>query len=209
MAKTYSNYTLQDIATQFSIVNKRQMLFSDVESVESSDWLKNSLQIAQELPIKSEKARSELIVTPILLELRNRNEKFFTIYSGDTLNADEEKGLKGECDFILAKDTGSFDINIPIIQVVEAKKNDIEIGIPQCAAQMVGANVFNQKKGVELPAIYGCVTTGDDWLFMKLEGSQILIDIKKYYLGDVPELLGVFQYIISFYRELTTEKETT
>jgi len=203
MAKTYSNYTLQDILTQFSIANKRQLLFSDVESVESSDWLKNSLQIAQELPIKSEKARSELIVTPILIELRNRNEKFFTIYSGDTLNADEEKGLKGECDFILAKDTGSFDINIPIIQVVEAKKNDIEIGIPQCAAQMVGADVFNRKKGVELPAIYGCVTTGDDWLFMKLEGSQILIDIKKYYLGDVPELLGVFQHIISFYRQFS------
>lgn len=202
MAKTYSNYTLQDIVTQFSIANKRQLLFNDLESVESSDWLKNSLQIAQELPIKSEKARSELIVTPILIELRNRNEKYFTIYSGDTLNADEEKGLKGECDFILAKDTGSFDINIPIIQVVEAKKNDIEIGIPQCAAQMVGADVFNRKKGVELPAVYGCVTTGDDWLFMKLEGSQILIDIKKYYLGDVPELLGVFQHIISFYRAL-------
>jgi len=67
---------------------------------------------------------------------------------------------------------------------------------------MVGADVFNRKKGVELPVIYGCVTTGDDWLFMKLEGQQILIDIKKYYLGDVPELLGVFQSVITFYREL-------
>jgi len=202
MATTYSNYTLQDIATQFSITNKRQVLFNNIEPVEISDWLKTALQTAEELPVKSEKARSELIVTPILIELRNRNEKYFTIYSGDTLNADEEKGLKGECDFMLAKDTGSFDINIPIIQVVEAKKNDLEIGIPQCAAQMVGADVFNRKKGVELPAIYGCVTTGDNWLFMKLEGKQIFIDIKKYYLGDVPELMGVFQHVITFYRQL-------
>jgi len=199
---TYSNYTLSDIVTQFSITNKRKLLFENIESIEVSDWLKYALQTAQELPIKSEKARSELIVTPILIELRNRNKKFFTIYSGDMLNADEEKGLKGECDFILAKDTGSFEINLPIIQVVEAKKSDLEIGIPQCAAQMVGADVFNRKKGVELPVIYGCVTTGDDWLFMKLEGQQILIDIKKYYLGDVPELLGVFQSVITFYREL-------
>jgi len=202
MATTYSNYTLQDIATQFSITNKRQVLFNNIEPVEISDWLKTALQTAEELPVKSEKARSELIVTPILIELRNRNEKYFTIYSGDTLNADEEKGLKGECDFMLAKDTGSFDINIPIIQVVEAKKNDLEIGIPQCAAQMVGTDVFNRKKGVELPAIYGCVTTGDNWLFMKLEGKQIFIDIKKYYLGDVPELMGVFQHVITFYRQL-------
>jgi len=198
--KTYCSYTLQDITNQFSITNRQVVLFHDIQPVEASDSLKDALQNAEELPVRSEKARSELIVTPILIELRNRNEKFFTIYSGDTLNVDEEKGLKGECDFILAKDTGSFDLNLPIIQIVEAKKNDLEIGIPQCAAQMVGADLFNRKKGVELPAIYGCVTTGDNWQFMKLEGNEILIDLKKYYLGDVPELLGVFQSVITFYR---------
>ena len=75
-----------------------------------------------------------MIVVPILLELRDLTSRFFTIYSGDNLNADEEAGLRGECDFILTKNTGTFDINYPILSVVEAKKNDIEIGIPQCAA---------------------------------------------------------------------------
>jgi hypothetical protein len=105
--------------------------------------------------------------------------------------------LKGECDFILSKDTRSFEINYPIIQVVEAKKNDIEIGIPQCAAQMVGAKKYNEKRGnKEINTIYGCVTTGDDWIFMRLT-DKIEIDTQKYYLGDLEHLLGVFQHILN------------
>ncbi len=197
---SYSDYTLEALALQFSIQSNRARLFDTITPIQISDWLKNALLIAEELPIKSEKARSELIVMPILIELRNQNDKFFTIYSGDYLNADETKGLKGECDFILAKDTGSFDINTPIIQVVEAKKNDMDIGIPQCAAQMVGASIFNQQRGLNLDKIYGCVTTGDNWQFMKLESNEIIIDTKKYYLGNVEELLGVMQGIIAYYK---------
>jgi len=196
---SYSNYSLDNIIDEFGIQNKRKRLFDSINTVEVSDWLTNFLKMSEELPIKSEKARSELIVVPILIELRNINDKFFTIYSGDTLNVDESKGLRGECDFILAKDTGSFNINVPIIQIVEAKKNDIEIGVPQCAAQMIGASLYNKQKGVELQKIYGCVTTGDDWQFMKFEDNEILIDTRKYYLGNVSELLGVFQKIIDYY----------
>ncbi len=162
------------------------------------------MQIAQELPVKSEKAKSETIVFPILVELRNRNDKFFTIHSGDTLNADENQELEGECDFILAKDSGTFNINLPFFQLLEAKKrnaarNDTEVGVPQCAAQMIGAKVFNENKGIKLEKIYGCVTTGKEWLFMKLE-DKIYIDKKSYSLDNIEELLGVFQYIIDYYK---------
>lgn len=154
------------------------------------------------LPVRSEKAKSEWIVVPILRELRNRNDKYFTIHSGDFLNADEEKGLKGECDFILAKDVSTFDINYPIIQIVEAKKNDLELGVPQCAAQLVGAKVFNQNKGVEIPKIYGCVTTGNEWLFMVLENDLIKIDSKIHYLNEVENIIGIFQVIIDYYKKI-------
>lgn len=153
------------------------------------------------MPVKSEKAKSETIVFPILVELRNPNNKFFTIHSGDTLNADENQGLEGECDFILAKDSGTFNINLPIFQLLEAKKNDTEIGVPQCAAQMIGVKVFNQNKGIKLDKIYGCVTTGKEWLFMRLE-DKIYIDKKTYYLDNIEELLGVFQQIIDYYKPI-------
>lgn len=199
---SYSNYSLEGIELQFAIKNQRERLFNNIIPLPITEWLENSLKIAEELPIRSEKARSELIVVPILIELRNQNDKFFTIYSGDSLNVDEKKGLRGECDFIIAKDTGSFNINVPILQVVEAKKLDIDAGIPQCAAQMIGASIFNKKKGVELEKIYGCVTTGDDWQFLKFEESTIFIDTRKYYLGNIEELLGVMQYIINYYKDI-------
>lgn len=195
----YSDYTLGELQEKYGMSNHVELIFApNSAKVAPSEWLLQALAIAQELPVRSEKAKSELIVMPILIELRNRNEKYVTIYSGDSLNIDDK--LKGECDFILAKDTGSFEMNTPILQVVEAKKNDVEIGIPQCAAQMIGAKKYNERKNISLNTIYGCVTTGDDWLFMKLT-DKIVIDTRKYYLGNLSELLGAFQQIIDFFKQ--------
>lgn len=147
--------------------------------------------------MRTEKAKSENIVFPILLELVRRNQKFFTIYSGENLNIDDQ--LKGECDFILAKDIGSFDLDYPIIQIVEAKRGEIELGVPQCAAQMVGAKRFNEKNGIQLERMYGCVTNGNDWLFIRLEGD-LFIDRRVYFLNELNELRAVFQTIIDYYK---------
>ena len=196
---TYTDFTLEEIESRFGIINRRQKIFTNIEPIQMSDYLRISLQNAEELPLKSEKSKSEWIVVPILTELRNLNNKYFTIYSGDYLNVDEANGLKGECDFILAKETGSFSVSFPILQIVEAKKNDLEIGIPQCAAQLLGARVYNEKKGVKLDKIFGCVTTGNEWIFLCLE-NEIKIDRKIYYLNEIETILGIFQNIIDFYK---------
>lgn len=200
----YSDYTLSQIEEKFGIVSQRVKLFpQSIQPIyEISEWLKYSLSLVEELPVKSEKAKSELIVMPILIELRTKNAKYFTIYSGEMLNINEE--LKGECDFILSKDTGSFEINAPIMQLVEAKRNDVESGIAQCAAQMIGAQKYNEKRKHLIYQIYGCVTTGDDWLFMRLN-NKLEIDTKKYYLGNLPELLGVFQSILDIFKHHENE----
>jgi len=197
----YSDFTLKELHSKFGLNNKVSPLFQKFEPIEPSDWLKTTLTTAAQLPIRSEKAKSETIVFPILLELRVRNNNFITFFSGDSLVADETSGLKGECDFIITKDTGTYDINFPIIQVVEAKKNDIDLGIPQCAARMVGAKVYNEKNDAKIAKIYGCVTTGEEWVFMKLE-NEIIIDKRKYFLNELGELLSVFQHIIDEYKTM-------
>jgi len=198
----YSNFTLKKIREELGIENKRTRILTDFTPMMPSDNLKAILAEVEELPVRSEKAKSEWIVVPILRELRQRNNKFFTVYSGDILNADEARGLNGECDFIITKDTGTFDINYPIIQVVEAKKNDTELGVPQCAAQLIGSKVYNEEKGIFLPTIHGCVTTGNEWLFMVLEGDLIKINTKIYYLNEIENVLGIFQEIIGHYIEV-------
>jgi hypothetical protein len=195
----YGDFTLEEIEERFGIKNRIASLFPELAPIEPSDFLKQVLSVVRGLPLRSEKSKSEALVLPLLLELRHRNNDFFTIYSGENLAADEARGLKGECDFILAKDIHSYSINYPIIQIVEAKKGDLDLGVPQCAAQMIGAKVFNEKKGVQLERIYGCVTNGHEWLFMKLEG-ELFIDERPFYLVKLNELLAVFQSIIDYYK---------
>lgn len=195
----YSDFTLARLNEQFGLTNRRERLFHIVQPISPSSWLTDELQQLEELPVRTEKAKSEYIVVPILKELRRLNDKYFTVYSGEILTADLALGLNGECDFMLAKDINTFDLNYPIIHIVEAKRNDLEIGVPQCAAQLLGARIFNEKRGVKLEKIYGCVTTGNDWLFLVLE-DNLVIDSRIYYLSEVDLLLGIFGQIINYYK---------
>lgn len=111
----YDDFTFDTIDERFGIKNRAGQLFGPITPLLPGEWLQNALITARELPLRTEKAKSELIVLPVLLELRARNDKFFTIYSGENLNASSELGLNGECDFILTKDVGSVSINYPIV----------------------------------------------------------------------------------------------
>ena len=197
----YSDFSLDDLESKFGVTNCQKRLFPKVKSMPLSRRLKEELVEAKELLIRSEKAKSELIVVPILKEFRRKNNKFFTIFSGENFLGDDTLGLRGECDFILAYDTGSYDLQFPIFQIVQAKKNDIEIGVPQCAAQLIGAQKFNARKGIEIDVLYGCVTTADSWVFLKLENQVLWADTKTYYFDKIGEVLGVFQIIIDEYKE--------
>jgi hypothetical protein len=84
--------------------------------------------------------------------------------------------------------------------MVEAKKNDIKEGLGQCIAQMIGAQLFNQKENNDIEVIYGCVTTGEDWQFLRLEGQTIDMDENRYYINELGRLLWIFQSIIDTYK---------
>ena len=91
----YTNFSLYDLRSNFGIKDQVIKMFSSVAPIEMSGWLRDTLAITQQMPLSSEKAKSELIVMPILLELRKRNDNFFTVYSGENLNIDVDRGLAG------------------------------------------------------------------------------------------------------------------
>ena len=198
----YRDFTLEDLQMKFGVINSNASLFKGVElkEVPISDWLKKVLSIGRRLPLRTEKAKSELIVTPILIHLKDLNDDFLVVYSGEVLKADKELGLNGECDFLLTRNTNSVSINLPMITVVEAKKGELDTGIEQCAAQMYGAMLFNKKTNNPLEVIYGCVTNGREWQFVKLESKQLYIDKEIHNLKELPTILGIFQYIIDYYK---------
>lgn len=196
--------SLQALKKQLNIVTKTHSLFANLNSVEPSNWLLETLDrvLTHQVAYFSEKSRSEAIVFPILLEIQSRHEYRFGLYSGAIMEADKSIGLNGECDFILSNAVQSIELERPIFCIVEAKDNDIEMGIPQCLAQMVGAQIFNEQENYIYPIIYGAVTTGTEWLFLKLEGSTAYIDANRYYIADVAQLLGVLDNIIFNFMKL-------
>jgi hypothetical protein len=196
---TYSDFTLDTIIETFQMSLGQEELFPGVQALEVPALLREVLEEGMSLAYVSEKARSELIVMPVLLAVRKLLNRTFSIYSGQRLDVDPASGLVGECDFILSVSPPLPIVQWPIVMLVEAKKQDIEAGLGQCAAQMIGASRFNQKKNRAVTAIYGCVTTGEDWQFLKLEQECITIDSERYYINEVGTILGVFRTILLRY----------
>jgi hypothetical protein len=195
----YTNFSARDLTKNFGIKFRAEHLFEklNVVKIEPSEWLKETLSRGQRIGFSSEKSRSERLVSPILTELSIENKEAFTIYSGMLLNVDEANGLNGECDFMLSFSKIQDFVVAPIFNITEAKKQDIEQGTIQCAAQLIAANQLNESEGYKFKTLFGCSTTGTEWRFLKLENNIITLDIDRYFLSDIDMLLGVLQFIVN------------
>lgn len=172
--------------------------FPPIEAIAPSLTLANFLE--DSLPVAvatgSEKARSELIISPILLEVRKILHRQISLFSGEEFTVDPMIGLNGVCDFILSSSPELLEIEAPVVMIVEAKKADLKTGIGQCIAEMVAAQKFNEVKENAIPAIYGTITSGMQWRFMKLEGQTVTIDLTDYPLVPVEQILGFLVWMV-------------
>lgn len=192
----YADFSLDSAEAQLGVKLVIADLFPPLTPVQVSNWLQETLARGKELSLLSEKARSEFIVGPILLAVRDLSNKTIAIYSGQRLDVDPKQGLVGECGFLISLGDPVPLVRAPIITLVEAKKQDIDLGLGQCVAQMVGAKTFNERAGRVGVPIYGCVTTGDDWQFMRLRGSVVEYERQRRFISNLGEILAVFQTIL-------------
>ncbi len=189
----FSEFTLEAVERQLGVTTQETDLFPNAPSAPVPDWLPGWLARGTRLALLSEKSRSEFIVVPILLAAREQSGDQFAIFSGQRLDVDAEAGLVGECDFILAVGPALPPLHAPLMTVVEAKKNDVEAGLGQCIAQMVAARRFNEAAGRGTNPVYGCVTTGETWQFLRMADRVALLDRPRYYLDSVSRILGVLR----------------
>lgn len=195
-AKSYSKFTANDIE-ELGINIIQNNWLQTTKLVQPSSLLTQLFAINLQLPLYTEKAKSELIITPILNEIWAKNTSFFTIYSGYNFEVDKARGLNGFCDYLFAKMPASVFINTPVIAVIEAKnEQDLPTATPQCVAEMYAAYLFNEKRKHNIPIIYGIITSGFEWMFLRLENQTASLDTKRYFLNQLPELLGALQTTI-------------
>ncbi len=197
--RSYSDYSLKALHENCAIDNTRKKLNLCQSPIPPSQLLQDVLQRNEALvPINSEKARSELIVTPILVEWLQNNPRKLQYFSGNSFDVLPEKALKGRCDFLFTKHF-SLHIAAPVIAMFEAKDDNVDNWYGQCGAEMYAARLFNEQKNEPYKIIHGAVTDGYEWVFLRLEENMLLIDSDRYYRQDLPRLLGALQTLSDFY----------
>jgi len=196
----YSDFNLSEIKDRFQIVlEDATRLFPEVEPVPISHFLREVLEenVPLALAIHTEKARSEMIVTPILIEVRKLLDRRISLFSGVEFNVDKEQGLNGICDYLISLSKEQLYISAPVVALVEAKNDNLKSGLAQCAAEMIAARIFNEQKQNSIEIIYGVVTTGSNWRFLKLVENRLYIDIQEYYLEQLGVLVGILLKMLS------------
>jgi hypothetical protein len=191
---SYSDFTLETVKKNLHLnISSRDNIFSEVAPLPVSEYLQETLayNVPVALASNTEKSRSEMIITPILLELTKKFANQISLFSGVEFNIEPSQGLNGNCDFLISRSPEFLLINAPVIIVVEAKKENIKGGLGQCIAEMYAARLFNEREENQVTEIYGVVTTGEIWKFLRLSGEVVQIDLAEYFLNDVNKILGI------------------
>lgn len=191
----YSDFTSLSKVRALGIDIVEAKFLPEIAEVAPSPYLQEALRLGLPLVLArgSEKARSELVIAPVLLEVSRHLSHQVSLFSGEDFTVDPARGLNGMCDFLISRSPQQLEIEQPVIVIVEAKKVDLNSGLGQCLAEMVAAQTFNQS---ETGPIYGCVTTGTGWKFLKLEGSRASVDVAEYGIPPVDYVLGALVWMI-------------
>lgn len=190
----YNDFTLEALKEQFGLqTDERGDHFAPVPPVTISQRLGSHLDryVPIALAIGTEKARSELIITPILVELMEQFSGELSFFSGVEFSPDPDRGLRGVCDFLLSLAPEQWTIEAPVVTIVEAKNENIRQGINQCIAEMVAAQVFNRARKNALETVYGVVTTGSAWRFLRLSGATAFLDRSEYHITRADKIVAI------------------
>ncbi|MDZ8139766.1 MAG: hypothetical protein RM049_31510 [Nostoc sp. DedQUE04] len=190
----YSDFKLIEIIDSFGLViHESSGLFANVQEQDCSDLLSIILNENVDLAvaISSGKARSKMIISPILLEIRRKFNYEISLVSGVDFTVDSQRGLNGFCDFILSLSSEQLLVRSPVVVLVESKNENLRSGLAQCIARMIAAQLFNERGANQIKIIYGAVTIGTIWQFLKLESNVVSIDLSEYYIKDIKKILGI------------------
>ncbi len=190
----YGNFNLPTVIKKFDLhLIDNQPLGLGFTPIQPSTALTYILERGASVAVKqnTEKARSEFIIAPILLEVRALVHDQVSVFSGVEFNVDAEQGLIGICDFLFSKSTQQLYLEAPVLIVVEAKNENFKQGIAQATAEMVATQIFNQREGKAQTRVYGAVTIGNSWQFLHLEQNVLTVDNRSYDLEELPEILGI------------------
>ena len=195
----YRNFKLIDLERDFGLIIERKS-FLDAKQIKlsiPSGWTEERAIHIDVAELYSKTAPLRYIAWAILWEAETNTPKSIVLWGDKMLKADLSLKLNGKVDYMFLRRSNSVRRFAPLLCVTVAEANKgLERYIAQMAAQMIGAQVFNQKYGQQLPIIYGAITSGRAWVFLQLSQNTLTVDTNIYTYDNLPLLQGVFQYLL-------------
>jgi hypothetical protein len=190
---SYHEFTIEEVKSRFRLrIAEIVDYYAKIPPAAVSDFL--STMLAENIPlavaISTEKARSEMIIAPVLLEIRRQVERRVSLFSGVEFSVDPDQGLNGICDYLISLSTEQLTIEEPVIAIVEAENDNMKAVLGQCIAEMVAAQIFNRRRKQTESRVYGVVTTGSLWKFLQLEGDVVTLDLREYPISELSRIVG-------------------
>jgi hypothetical protein len=194
----FQNFTFPQVEQDLGLAVTDADLFSLVPAlVVRPDLLALVLEGANlASAINTEKARSEFVIAPVLFELRRMNGGRIALFSGVELAADASRGLNGVCDFVITKSPRQHILSAPVLTIIEAKNDNLRTGLGQCIATMYAAQLLNQASAAPVSVVFGAVTTGSAWKFLRLQGTEIVLDLIEYYIDNAGKILAILNHVV-------------
>ena len=197
----YSEFTFPDVLGRLGLTQSAENLYGPVPPLPAPPEFEAYVREGAELATSAgtEKARSEFIIAPVLLHLRARLGNSFGLLSGVDFTVDRSRDLYGFCDFIITRLPKSYTVTSPVVAVAEAKNDNLRSGLGQCIAAMVGARDFNAAATPpEAGPVYGVVTTGTAWKFLRLDGAALAIDLGEYAVpAELGKVMGILALLVA------------
>jgi hypothetical protein len=194
----YSDFRYPDVLATFGLtLDTSPDLFAGVPPVAPGPVLAAALPVGLRLgpSAHTESSRATWMVGPLLSDFWWRYQGRITLISGAEFPADPDAGLSGYVDFVIGKAPQQPRVVAPVVLIFEAKRDSIPDGLGQCIAGLVGAQRFNRRDGIE-GQVFGAVTTGSQWKFLRLDGAVVTADLMEYPLAQADKLLGILTHIV-------------
>ena len=194
----FRDFSFPEVQVTLGLTLREAALFAGVPPLDLSESFRERMEgdVPLALAINTEKARSEFIIAPVLSELRRHLRGRFALFSGVEFNVDPGRGLNGFCDFLFTRSPLQPVVTAPVIAVAEAKNDNLRSGLGQCIAATVAAREFNANAHTDMPTVYGVVTTGGAWKFLRLDGTVLTLDVREYFVAELPAIMGILAHIL-------------
>ena len=185
---------IPDVQKKFGIRHLENDFIKIEEPVSPSEQFLQELEFSRQyIPIfASEGARCEAVIFPVLREVYKRYAEHYALWIKEPLAYDET--LSGTPDYFIStrSELGKLVVGTPLIMLVEAKKNDFEIGWGQCLAELVAAQKINED--TEHP-VYGIVSDGTFWQIGYLINETFTQNRTSFSVDNLPVLFGAIDSV--------------